>query len=68
MQKCARGQGSVPGERRQTTGGTIAIDQLEELLAELLRFAGYRRWPIGSCQCPILWWNQGRRLAVSYAV
>ena len=68
MQKCARGQGSVPGERRQTTGGMIAIDQLEELLAELLRFAGYRRWPIGSCQRPVLWRNQGRILAESYAV
>src|SRR5258706_14659272 len=68
MQECAGGQGSVPGERRQTTGGAIAIDQLEELLAELLRFAGYRRWPIGSCQCPVLWPNLGRRLTVSYAV
>jgi hypothetical protein len=68
MQKCARGQGSVPGERRQTTSGTIAIDQLEELLGELLRFARYRRWPIGSCQCPVLWRNQGRILAESYAV
>jgi hypothetical protein len=68
MQKCARGQGSVPGERRQTTDGTIPIYQLEELLAELLRFGGYGRWPIGSCQCPVLWRDQGRILAESYAV
>ena len=30
MQERARGQGIVPGERRQATGGTIMVDQLEE--------------------------------------
>lgn len=68
MQQCARGQGSVPGERRQATGGTIVVDQLEELLGELLRLSGDRRWPIGGCQCPVLWRNRGRLLAVRDAV
>ena len=30
MEQCTGGQGGVPGERRQATGGTIMIDQLEE--------------------------------------
>ena len=30
MEQCAGGQCGVPGERRQTTGGTIMVDQLEE--------------------------------------
>jgi len=37
MQKRTGGQGAVPGEWRESTGGTFVIDQLEELLGELLR-------------------------------
>jgi hypothetical protein len=36
MQKRTGGQGVVPGKRREPTGGTFVIDQLEELLSELL--------------------------------
>jgi hypothetical protein len=36
MQKRTRGKCVVPGERREPTGGTFVIDQLEELLGELL--------------------------------
>ena len=39
MQKRTGGQGVVPGERREPTGGTFVIDQLEELLGELLRLS-----------------------------
>ncbi len=39
MQKRTGGQGVVPGERREPTGGTFVIYQLEELLGELLRLA-----------------------------
>ncbi len=38
MQKRPGGQDVVPGERREPTGGTFVIDQVEELLGELLRF------------------------------
>ncbi len=48
VQERARCQCTVPGERRQTTGGAVAIDQLEKLLSELLRFAGDRRGAVGS--------------------
>ena len=54
MQQRARGQGIVPGKGRQATGGALVIDQLEELLGELLRLAGYRCRPIGSGQGPVL--------------
>ena len=37
MQKRTGGQCVVPGERRESTGSTFVIDQLEELLSELLR-------------------------------
>lgn len=36
MQQCARGQRSIPGERRQTTGRPIMIDQLKKLRGKLL--------------------------------
>ena len=39
MQKRTGGQDVVPGERREPTGGTFVIDQLEELLGELLRLS-----------------------------
>ena len=68
MEKRARGQGGVPGERRQATGGTILIDQLKELLGELLGFRGDRRRPIGSRQSSVLCRNQGRLIAINYAV
>lgn len=38
MQQRARSQRGVPGEWRQTAGGPIIVDQLEELLRELLSF------------------------------
>ncbi len=68
MQECARGQGRVPGKGRQATGGTIAVDQLEELLGELLRLCAYRRWTIGSRQRPVAGWNPRRLITVSHAV
>ena len=39
MQKRTGGQDVVPGERREPTGGTFVIDQLEELLGKLLRLS-----------------------------
>src|SRR5436190_1815465 len=42
MEKRARSQGAVPGERRQTTGSPLMVDQLEELLGELLGLCGDR--------------------------
>lgn len=39
MQQSARSQSCIPSERWQTTGGTIMVDQLEELLGKLLRFS-----------------------------
>ncbi len=39
MQKRTGGQDIVPDERREPTGGTFVIDQLEELLSELSRLA-----------------------------
>src|SRR5438874_1176641 len=68
MEKCASSQGGVPGERRQTTGGPIMVDQLEELLGELLGFCGARSWPIGSRQGSVPGRNQGCVIAESYAV
>ena len=68
MEQCAISQGSVPGERRQTTGGPIMVDQLEELLAELLGLCGDRSRPIGSRQSSVLCRNQGSVIAESYAV
>jgi len=68
MQQRARGQGIVPGKGRQATGGALVIDQLEELLGELPRLAGYRRRPIGSGQGPVLRRNQRCRVAVGDAV
>ena len=68
MEKCAINQGSVPGERRQTTGSPIMVDQLEELLAELLGLCGDRSRPIGSRQSPVLCRNQGSIIAESHAV
>ncbi len=69
MEKCARSQGAVPGERRQTTGGPFMVDQLEELLGELLGFCGDRGRPIGSRQgCSVLWRSQGHVIAESYTV
>jgi hypothetical protein len=42
MEQCAGGQRSIPGERRQTTGGPIMVDQLEKLSSNLLGFCGDR--------------------------
>src|SRR5947207_10771837 len=68
MEKCARSQGAVPGERRQTTGSPLMVDQLEELLGELLGFCGDRSRPIGSRQgCPVLCRSQSHVIAESYA-
>ncbi len=50
VQQRAGCQGVIPGERGQATGGTITIDQLEELPGELLRFTGGRRGTVGSVQ------------------
>ncbi|SRR6266487_5100800 len=68
MEKCARSQGRVPGERWQTTGGPLMVDQLEELLGELLGFCGDRSWPIGSRQSSVLCRSQGHVIAESYTV
>jgi hypothetical protein len=68
MQKRTGGQGAVPGEWRESTGGTFVIDQLEELLGELLRLCRYWRRSVWSCQRTVLCWDQGRILAVRYAV
>ena len=56
MQQRAGGQGGVPSERRQPTGGAVRVDQLEELRGDLLRFAGDGRWPVGSRQTAIRRW------------
>ena len=62
MQERARGQGRVPGERRQATGNTIGVNQLEKLLGELLRLRSRGRWPIGSGQ-PAVCCRDTRRIA-----
>ena len=68
MEQCAIGQSSVPCKRRQATGGSIMVDQLEELLAELLGLCGDRSRPIGSRQSSVLCRNQSSVIAESYAV
>lgn len=68
MQERARGQGIVPGERRQPTDAPVVVDQLEKLLGELLRFASYRRWPVGCCQTSVLCRDKGRLVTVRNAV
>ncbi len=68
MEKCARSQGGVPGERWQTTGSPLTVDKLEELLGELLGLCGDRGRPIGSRQGSVLCRSQGHIIAESYAV
>jgi hypothetical protein len=68
MQKSARGQGVVPGERRKSTGGTFMIDQLEELLGKLLCLRRNRCRSIRGRQSAILRRYPGGGIRVDYAV
>ena len=68
MQERARSQGGVPGERGQAAGGAVAIDQLEELLGELLRFCGDGGRAVGSGQRAVLCRGQGFFVTVGNTV